>query len=122
MRFMKKILSRWKIKSLFDLQTNSVYEQSNNIPIYLKKGLFKGVVYCYGQVKIQEESDRVRLHFEYIPIKGQDIIESHKTEFIKLAGDILSYLITKEKIPLETKNVNDAEDRIKDPIYDDMEE
>lgn len=120
-------LNKWKNKikfeSLFELEKNAVYEESVNIPVRIKRGMFKGVVYCYGKVKIQEDPERntAKMHFEYIPIKNEELIQKNTTKFIKLAGDILTHLIQTEKIPLETKNASDASERILDPMIDDME-
>ena len=78
-----------KIKKCFKLRNDLQRGPTDTVPIEIIRGKYKGLVYQYGTMKVEE--NRVSYHY--------DIIEnSHLTDdgFIRFGGNVLTYLITKK--------------------------
>ena len=71
-----------------------ISEDDNLIKIVLKDGEYKGVIFTYGKVKIDEKDDECHLSFEY------DVLESpfgdltKDENFKNTLGDLLVSMIT----------------------------
>ena len=72
---------------------NPRYSQSG---IIIEDGEFKYVIYLYGKVKFIEESEHLRLKFDYDVVRNPNNVDTDSDKFRNIIGDILSENIEKE--------------------------
>ena len=72
---------------------NPRYSQSG---IIIQDGEFKDVIYLYGKVKFIEESEHLRLKFDYDVVRNPHNVDTYSDKFRNIIGDILSENIEKE--------------------------
>ena len=72
---------------------NPRYSQSG---IIIQDGEFKDVIYLYGKVKFIEESEQLRLKFDYDVVRNPNNVDTYSDKFRNVIGDILSENIEKE--------------------------
>jgi len=73
----------------------------------IEDGKYKDVVYTYGKVSPIEESDKLRLKFEYNIHENPNRCNTDSGDFINVIGDILAVEAEKENV----KSGNSGEDR-----------
>ena len=72
---------------------NPRYSQSG---IIIEDGEFKDVIYLYGKVKFIEESEHLRLKFDYDVVRNPNNVDTDSDKFRNIIGDILSENIETE--------------------------
>ena len=73
----------------------------------IEDGKYKDVVYTYGKVSPIEESEKLRLKFEYTIHENPNRCNTDSGDFINVIGDILAVEAEKENV----KSGNSEEDR-----------
>jgi hypothetical protein len=69
-----------------DLRRNTAM----NVPVEIIRGKYKGLIYVYGSVNIQENNVR----YQYDELENGHLIDD---DFVRFGGHILTYLIEKRK-------------------------
>ena len=73
----------------------------------IEEGNYKDVIYTYGKVSPIEESEKLRLKFEYNVHENPNKCNTDSGDFIDVIGDILAVEAEKENV----KSGNSGEDR-----------
>jgi len=73
---------------------------SENIPVIITEGKYKGIKYNYGSIKFEEENDGAKLVFDFDILENTTPIDSEKLEsseeFHNDIGDILVDILGSE--------------------------
>ena len=77
----------------------------------IEDGKYKDVIYTYGRVSPIEESEKLRLKFEYNVHENPNECDTDSSDFINVMGDILAIEVEKENNGDSGKNREDNSEK-----------
>jgi len=73
--------------------TYTTHPESNNQPVEITSGEYRGMVFDVGRVSFYEKDDQHHIKFDYNVLVGED---PHTEEFNTLIGDIVVDILERE--------------------------
>ena len=78
--------------------------QSDLTGFKIEEGTYKDVIWTYGKVQPIEESEKLRLKFEYNVHENPNEVDTNSESFINVMGDILAIEVEKDNNGNSGKN------------------